>query len=66
MSTIDDTSIAFGRYRGMTPKQIAESDPSYVVWMYDNVMPKPCSKRLRDDCESDDRDDEAESELDAT
>lgn len=37
-----------------TPEEIAEHDPSYVVWMYDTVSPKRCSKTLALACEGDD------------
>jgi uncharacterized protein (DUF3820 family) len=58
---IDNTPLTFGKYRGKTPEQVAEVDESYIVWMYDNVMPKPCSKELRDACEADIREMEYEN-----
>ena len=56
----DHTPLAFGKYKGKTPEEVAELDPSYVVWMYENVKPAPCSKALAVDCEQDQRDDEEE------
>jgi hypothetical protein len=50
---LDFTELTWGKYRGKSPAVIAESDPSYVVWMYDNVKPTPCSLALRNDCEKD-------------
>lgn len=31
----DAVPMTFGKYRGSTPAQIAETDPSYVVWLYE-------------------------------
>ena len=56
----DHTPLTFGKYKGKTPEEIAEYDPSYVVWMYDNVSGPPCSKVLRDDCKKDVREYEAD------
>ena len=56
----DHTPLTFGKYKGKTPEEVADYDPSYVVWMYDNVNPTPCSKALRDDCEQDVREYEEE------
>jgi hypothetical protein len=54
----DTTILGFGKYRHLTPDEIAETDPSYIVWMYDNVRPRRCSKSLRDACEHDIVDDD--------
>lgn len=43
---LDTTPLTFGRYKGKTPEQIADLDPSYIVWMYENVKPKACSRSL--------------------
>lgn len=56
----DTTPLSFGKYKGKTPEEVAEIDGSYVVWMFKNVKPPPCSKELAEACESDDRDDEEE------
>lgn len=57
----DHLPLVFGKYKGKTPSEVAETDPSYIVWMFDNVKNYPtCSKVLRDDCERDAR--EAESD----
>lgn len=60
----DDTPLRFGKYKGQTPNQIAEHDPSYVVWMHANVLPPPCSRELALACEQDQREEEGESDLD--
>jgi hypothetical protein len=47
---LDATPLTFGKYKGKTPDQVCEGDPSYIVWMYENVDPKPCSKDLYEAC----------------
>lgn len=49
---LDRTRLDFGKYRGRTPEELVEVDPSYVVWMYENVEPKRCSRDLYLDAES--------------
>ena len=61
----DREPLNFGKYKGKTPEEIASVDVAYVVWMYDNLKPKPCSKGLRDACQQDEYDEEAEHDLDA-
>lgn len=64
---IDDTPITFGKYKGQSPARIAEHDPEYVVWAYENTQGF-CSKELYLECseQSDnDRDDyDSYNELD--
>jgi uncharacterized protein (DUF3820 family) len=57
----DDTPLKFGKYKGKTPNQVADEDPSYVVWMHANVLPPPCTRELAIACEQDER--EADDEL---
>jgi len=47
---LDDTKLTFGKHKGSTPKEIATDDPNYIVWMYDTLTTKFCTKRLRDLC----------------
>lgn len=61
---LDNTKLTFGKYKGHTPEEISVVDPSYIVWMFDNIKPAKCSKELRDGCEWDIRENEAESEFD--
>lgn len=56
----DHTPLSFGKYKGKTPEEVAEIDGSYVVWMFENVIPTPCSKELAESCEADEREDEEE------
>lgn len=50
---LDHSPITKGKYKGKTPNQISELDPSYLVWAYKNWSPKPCSKLLADSCRED-------------
>ena len=60
MMDLDLTPLKFGKYKGQTPEEIAEHDPSYIQWMYDTIKPPPCSKELALACEQDERDEEDE------
>ena len=49
---LDHTPLTFGKYKGMTPNQVAEIDPSWVVWAYNNVTNRnTCSRLLANECE---------------
>lgn len=51
---LDHTPLTFGKYKGKTPSQIADINPSYIVWLWENVEgPKHCSKLLYNDCQID-------------
>lgn len=54
----DDTPLTFGKYRGETPNEIAEKDGSYIVWLYDKINPKVCTKALALACEMDEREED--------
>jgi len=53
---LDHTPLSKGKYGrihktgGLTPSRVAEIDPSYLVWCYENWVPKPCSELLYRDC----------------
>jgi len=47
---IDDTPLKFGKHAGLTPNEVAEKDPSYIVWMYDEFDEPPCSEDLYEEC----------------
>lgn len=47
---LDDTPLTFGKYKGMTPKDVARIDPSYVVWMSDTIAARQCSDKLVQYC----------------
>ncbi len=32
---MDDKQLGFGKYAFKTPNQIADSDPRYIVWLYE-------------------------------
>ena len=50
--TLDHTPLTFGKYQGRTPDHVAEEDPAYIVWMYDNLRHarNTCSQLLADAC----------------
>jgi len=48
---LDDRELTFGKYKGDTPNEIALEDPQYLMWMYDNLNTKFCTKGLRNACE---------------
>lgn len=50
--SLDSVPIAFGKYKGMTPDDISEVDPRYIMWLYENIEPKRVSKDLYMVCES--------------
>ena len=43
--SIDDTPLRFGKHRGSTPNQVAQTDPSYIVWLYENANSPPIVSR---------------------
>ncbi len=47
---LDKTPLTFGKYRGLSPDEISETDPGYIVWMYNTVKPKKCSNWLASVC----------------
>lgn len=47
---LDHSPIIKGQYKGMTPSEVSEKDPNYLVWMYDNWSQKPCSALLYKAC----------------
>ncbi len=53
---IDDVPLAFGKYKGKTPNEIAEIDNSYIIWLHENV-PAAVSKDLAEACYYDDSED---------
>ena len=62
---LDHTPLTFGKYKGKTPSDVAEKDPSYITWMYENVKNKnTCSARLYKACANEDDDLEQDSDFD--
>ena len=53
MADLDYTPLTFGKYTGQTPDEISEHDPSYIVWLYNNISPRKCSIWLKELCECD-------------
>lgn len=47
----DRTALKFGKHRGKTPEQVAETDPGYIVWAYETVAQfDVCSAALYREC----------------
>lgn len=49
--SIDEIPLKFGKHKGMTPNEIAKVDPHWIVWAYDTINPKICTKELALSCE---------------
>lgn len=53
---LDHTPLKKGQYGtkhksgGLTPSQVAELDPAWLVWAYEAWNPKPCSQLLYREC----------------
>ena len=37
--------FTFGKYEGMKFSTVAEEDPNYIVWLYDNLGPKKLKEK---------------------
>ena len=57
---LDETPLTFGKYKGMTPDEVSEQDPSYIVWMYETIKPKRCSYFLYQCCLGNSKEEEEE------
>lgn len=42
----DNTPLTFGKHRGLTPWELYQNDPDYLVWAWENVGPHVCSRDL--------------------
>lgn len=61
---LDDKPLTFGKLAGNTPNQIAEVEPSYIVWLHENLDKKVCTTKLYEKCKNIVEDYEEEKELD--
>ena len=43
---LDRTPLTFGKHKGQTPEEVADTDPGYIVWLYENVEPRKVSRGL--------------------
>jgi len=52
---IDEEPVRFGKYKGMTPAEIANKDPNYLIWAYEtfDANRKPCTRILYEACRMD-------------
>ena len=57
---LDDTKVGFGKYAERTPNEIAETDPGYILWLAEKIVPAVVSRALVELCEQDMRDSEEE------
>lgn len=46
----DDEPLTFGKYKGKTPNEVAGIDPSYLVWLVQNVDDGLVSDELYSEC----------------
>lgn len=56
---IDNIALSFGKYKGQTPNEIGNTDPGYIVWLYENLENKVCSNELYKACEMDRENDDS-------
>ena len=47
---LDEKPVSFGKYKGLTPTEIAEVDSQYIIWAYETFEIKPCSELLYQAC----------------
>lgn len=64
MKHLDETPLTFGKYKGKTPDEISDLDPSYIVWMYDTIKPHLCSEAMYKYCKRELKEYEQEKEDD--
>lgn len=55
---LDEKPISFGKHKGLTPTEIAEVDPQYLIWAYETFELKPCSYLLYEACRLDEEENE--------
>lgn len=62
---LDKTPLNFGKYRGLSPDEISETDPGYIVAISKTRKPAICSEWLLQSCkdEINSRTDDEEPEL---
>lgn len=49
---LDALPLQFGKYRGRSPESVADDDPGYIVWLYENV-PNTVTPELAEACRLD-------------
>lgn len=51
---LDHTPLLFGKHKGSTPSQVADIDPTWLIWAYETIHDKRiCSRALYDACKED-------------
>lgn len=46
---MDKRPLGFGKYAKLTPRQVLDRDPSYILWMASNLQEQVCSADLVDE-----------------
>lgn len=64
-NTVDHMPLTFGKYKGKTPYSLLDSNPSYLIWMYENITIPPCTKELYSIAQERKADDEFMNEITA-
>ena len=49
----DDTPLAFGKHKGKSPSMIADTDPDYILWLYEDTDTNAVSEELYEACAND-------------
>lgn len=44
--SFDDQPLGFGKYAKLTPKQVLDRDPNYIVWMFKSMSEPKCTEAL--------------------
>lgn len=55
MKYIRSTMLAFGKHKGETVQSILDDDPSYIVWMNDNIDGVDFADNIVEEAEDNDR-----------
>jgi hypothetical protein len=50
MKEKDSQLLNFGKYYRQSPLAVSRTDPSYIIWLYENIKPSPCSRELYKVC----------------
>jgi hypothetical protein len=50
---LDHTVLNFGKHKGKTPDLVSKIDSNYIVWLYENITTKLCSRALYLACQLD-------------
>lgn len=54
---LDHTPLCFGKHMSKTPDEISQTNPGYVIWLYEQCKPQVVSRALYEACVEDENDD---------